>query len=166
MEPLKCTLKISVELCLTLTHYYIYVYFRWDIKSTDCIQTFKLPQDVATGDIAVNSLLLVPRHTDQIIACNRSSSIFATTLNGQVIHKFQADTEGDGIFITAIISPQGKYLYALTESGKLHCFLLSTGKLEHVLMTHEKDVRGLSHHPHLNLISTISADGTMILWSP
>ncbi|MBA0573712.1 hypothetical protein Goarm_000858, partial [Gossypium armourianum] len=55
----------------------------WDVKTTDCLQTFKPPPTLRGGDASVNSVHLFPKNTDHIIVCNKTSSIYIMTLQGQ-----------------------------------------------------------------------------------
>ncbi|RVW53000.1 Suppressor of mec-8 and unc-52 protein-like 1 [Vitis vinifera] len=60
----------------------------WDVKTTDCLQTFKPPPPLRGGDASVNGVHLFPKNTDHIIVCNRTSSIYLMTLQGQVLILF------------------------------------------------------------------------------
>ncbi|PON74512.1 Guanine nucleotide-binding protein, beta subunit [Parasponia andersonii] len=55
----------------------------WDAKTTDCLQTFKPPPPLRGGDASVNSVHLFPKNTDHIVVCNKTSSIYIMTLQGQ-----------------------------------------------------------------------------------
>ncbi|BBH05222.1 transducin family protein / WD-40 repeat family protein [Prunus dulcis] len=127
----------------------------WDLKTTDCLQTFKPPPPLKGTDAAVNSVHLYPKNTDHIIVCNRTSSIYVMTLQGQVVKSFSSGKKEGGDFLAACVSPKGEWIYCVGEDSN------QSGKLEHLMKVHEKTVIGLTHHPHRNLLATYSEDCTM-----
>lgn len=42
------------------------------------------PQVSSSGDVAINSVALFPANQDQVVVCNRTSTVFLMTLQGQV----------------------------------------------------------------------------------
>ncbi|KAK8638544.1 hypothetical protein V6N13_136963 [Hibiscus sabdariffa] len=78
----------------------------WDVKTTDCLQTFKPPPTLRGGDASVNSVHLCPKNTDHIIVCNKTSSIYIMTLQGQVVKSFSSGKKEGGDFVAACVSPK------------------------------------------------------------
>ncbi|XP_078446502.1 transducin family protein / WD-40 repeat family protein [Wolffia australiana] len=137
----------------------------WDVKTTDCLHTFKPPPPLRGGDAAVNSIHLFPKNTDHIIVCNKTSSIYIMTLQGQVVKSFSSGKREGGDFLGACTSPKGEWIYCVGEDRNMYCFSQQSGNLEHLLKVHEKDVIGVAHHPHRNLVVTFGEDG-MKTWKP
>ncbi|PNH06076.1 WD40 repeat-containing protein SMU1, partial [Tetrabaena socialis] len=91
------------------------------------------PQTSTSGDVAVSCVHLFPPNPDQLIVCNRTSTVFIMTMQGQVAKTFSSGKREGGEFLAATPSPRGDFIYCLGEDGILYCFSVGSGKLEHVM---------------------------------
>eukprot|EP00743_Colponemidia_sp_Colp-15_P006630 GILK01007147.1.p1 GENE.GILK01007147.1~~GILK01007147.1.p1 ORF type:complete len:533 (+),score=98.95 GILK01007147.1:39-1601(+) len=136
----------------------------WDSKTTECLLTFKPPQPNVTGEIAVHTVLLLPKSTDQFIVANRSSNLLIINSNGHIVRTFTSGKRDGGDIVACTVSGRGEWIYCAGEDQMLYCFSMTTGRLEHILKLHDREALGLAHHPHRNLLASVSDDGTMRLW--
>jgi len=131
----------------------------WDSKTTDCINQFKpIPSDTL-----IYSVQLIHK-TDTFVVCNQSNTVYIMNLEGQVLKSFSTGKRNNGDFVCCRVSPRGGWIYCIGEDKVLYCFSVETGKLEHMLPSHERPVLGIDHHPSYNIITTYADDGELKLW--
>jgi len=99
----------------------------WDSKTCDCLTSFRPPQTSTSGEASVNAVHFYPQNPDQIIVCNRSSTVFIMTLHGHVVKSFQSGKREGGDFLACWVSPRGEWIYCLGEDSNWQARKLDAG---------------------------------------
>ena len=127
----------------------------WDVRSCECVSVIR-PE----GDASMAQILRLPRQSDQFLICGRTHTIRLINGKGGVLQEYKAKAD----IVSLAISANQKLVYGLGEDHVLYCFNKDDGMLEDVVKLHKKEVLGIVHHPHRNIMASFSVDRTMKIW--
>ncbi|KAF0687644.1 Aste57867_20628 [Aphanomyces stellatus] len=140
----------------------------WDVKSAECLSTLRPPHAAPGVEMDVLAAHPVPGKPHLVLLVTRSKAMYLLSWQGEFEKTTYADPYGDiepkGEFVAAATSPQGKYLYGLTDKGFVLVFKMETGVLEHAMQVSTGTVYGIAHHPHRNVLATFGNDGYVRVW--
>ncbi|KAH9115743.1 hypothetical protein AeMF1_010259 [Aphanomyces euteiches] len=140
----------------------------WDVKSAECLNTLRPPHAAPGQEMDVLSAQPVPGKPHLVLLCTRSKTLHLLSWQGEFQKTTFADPYGDlepkGEWVSAVMSPQGKYVYGLTDKGYVLCFKMDNGALEHAMQVCTGEVYGIAHHPHRNVLATYGNDGYVRVW--
>jgi WD40 repeat-containing protein SMU1 len=137
----------------------------WDVRTSDCLHTFRPAMEkVAEMEAMIHTVLPLPGPTDLFFIANRTATAYVTTAQGQVVKSMSSGKKVGGDFTAAALSPKGTYAYCAGEDGVVYAFHLGRGDLESFVKVGEKEVIGVAHHPHRNVVVTFGDEGVLKVW--
>jgi len=153
----------------------------WDVRSQEVQHTWRPPHPIATADVPIVGLAIIPRSSDHLLVVTRAGGAYAMTLRGSLLKTLAAPrvsaptAPGTALggaggpktieFVAATVSPQGRYAYVACEDRSVRVFVLGNGKeVPGIPAVAARDVLGLVHHPLRNLLASMSTDGLLRLW--
>jgi WD40 repeat-containing protein SMU1 len=142
----------------------------WDLRTSLCAHQFELRADGDDRGVVapILSVCTIADTDDHLLLCNRSATLFVTTLGGRVLRTLTAETSQAGEFFVACSTgaTNGAYVYAVTDRGNLLSFELATGKQQYKVAAHDSECVAMAQHPHDALIASVARnDAKLKLWS-
>ena len=138
----------------------------WDFKSTECLVKLRPPNEKPGSELDVYSLLQMPQVGEKyFLTCFRYPIMHLMNQEGKSVKQFKGD-RADAYFVGALISPKGKYVYALGSNKEVTCFDTKSGTISQTFPVTGDEVIGFAHHPKRNLIVFYDFSGNMTIYKP
>lgn len=116
------------------------------------------------GNASVQTIIPIPKHQDQFLVCNKTNTLFIMSLRGQIIKTLTHNKQKGSDFITAATSPQGDFVYAITEDAYMYAFQLATGSQVGNVKVCENEVIGMASHPLSNVVVVYDDAGYVLFF--
>ncbi|CAO3697846.1 unnamed protein product [Rhizopus microsporus] len=145
----------------------------WDAKTTSCLHTIaphaKVEKDELNpmgglGNASVQAIIPLPKNPNLYLVCNKTNTLFVMSTKGQIIKTFSHNKKAGSDFITAAVSPQGDYIYGISEDSFMYCFQFTTGASAGQVKVSEAEVLGMIHHPLTNVVVAFDNAGHVLLY--
>lgn len=104
------------------------------------------------GNASVQTIIQIPKSVDQYLVCNKTNTLFIMSSRGQIIKTLSHHKKAGSDFISAAISPQGEYIYGITEDSYMYGFQLTTGNQIGKVKVCENEIIGVTSHPLSNVV--------------
>lgn len=111
------------------------------------------------GNASVQSITQLPRNPDQYLVCNKTNTLFIMSSRGQIMKTLTHHKKNGSDFIVATTSPQGDFIYGITEDYFMYGFQLSTGNQVGAVKVSESELLGIASHPFSNVVVCYDDNG-------
>lgn len=137
----------------------------WDAATGAEVRRLPSP---AAGQ-ALHSLAV--REDGAVLLCGQAPSLSLLAADGSLLHCLGQEPPPSASpsaapedFVRALLSPRGRWAYALGCRGGLFVFDLESGQLHARIDAHAREARGMAHHPHRALLATFADEPLVKLW--
>ncbi|KAJ1955868.1 hypothetical protein EC988_001648 [Linderina pennispora] len=138
----------------------------WDAKSASCMYNI-VPNERNAG-LALpetHSAAHVPGSSTDIFVCTKSPTMYIVTLDGDVKKTFSPKEGACSEFLCASITPQGKYILAVSDKSELFSFSIESGICQGQTKISEYGILGMANHPTLNMTAFFFNDRKVPIWT-
>lgn len=104
------------------------------------------------GNASVQNIAQLPKNMDHYLVCNKTNTLFIMSSRGQIIKTLTHHKQTGSDFIAAATSPQGDFIYGITEDAYMYGFQLNTGSQVGKVKIGENEVIGMASHTLSNVV--------------